>query len=621
MSTDSCPGPGPGASRHSKPGPADDPAVTGSAASGAAQAEASPTEAMPQRRRFLAQAFALGAVGASAGWWPAFEVQAGSARAACAAPPGFPAQIALFQQAYRNWSGEIQVDSLWTCSPRSAEEVVTVVNWARQHGYRVRPRGMGHNWSPLNLSPEQTCDERVLMLDTVTHLTRVQIDRSLQPARVKAQAGVLMQDLLARMEEAGLGLAHMPAPGDLSLGGALAIDAHGSAVPALGESRLPGHSYGSLSNLVLSLTAVVWDETQRAYVLRTFRRDEADCAAFLAHLGRALIVEATLQAGPNQRLRCQSNVNIPASELFAAPGSPGRTLASFLDRSGRVETIHFPFTRNPWLKVWALTPNLPPMVREASAPFNYPFSDSIPPELADLIRDINLGDVSRTPALGALQYGLVSTGLVFTASFDLWGWSRNVMLYVKPTTLRVTANGYAVITSRANVQRVVHEFVSFYQARADAYRAQGKFPVNGPVEIRVTGLDRSDEVALPNAVEPLLSAVRPVRDRPDWDCAVWLDLLTLPGTPEAEPFYREIEQWVFAQFSGSYALARVEWSKGWGYDAGGAWRDATVIGQTIPQSLRHGQAVGAGWDRALAILNRYDPARVFASPLLDRLLP
>ena len=35
-----------------------------------------------------AQALALGAVGASAGWWPAFEVQAGSARAACAAPPG-----------------------------------------------------------------------------------------------------------------------------------------------------------------------------------------------------------------------------------------------------------------------------------------------------------------------------------------------------------------------------------------------------------------------------------------------------------------------------------------------------------------------------------------------------
>lgn len=575
----------------------------------------------PRRRRFIGQALAAGAAAASAGWWPAFEVAAADRLATCAAPPGFPAQIGLFQQAYRNWSGEIQIDALWTCSPRNSAEVVAVVNWAHQHGYRVRPRGVNHNWSPLNVSPGQTCEDRVVLIDTVTHLTGVEIDRASQPARVKAQTGVLMQDLLARLEQAGLGFAHVPAPGDLTLGGVLAIDGHGTAVPALGETRAAGHSYGSLSNLVLSLTAVVWEPAQRAYALRTFRRDEADCAAFLVHLGRALIVEATLQAGPNQRLRCQSSVSIAASELFAAPGSPGRTLASFLDQSGRVETIHFPFTRNPWLKVWSLTPTLPPMVREATAPFNYPFSDSIPPELADLIRDINLGDVSRTPALGALQQGLVSAGLLFTASFDLWGWSRNLMLYVKPTTLRVTANGYAVITSRAQVQRVVHEFVTFYQARAEAYRAQGKFPVNGPVEIRVTGLDRAGEVGVANAVEPLLSAARPVRDRPEWDCAVWLDLLTLPGTPEAEPFYREIEQWVFSQFSGSYALARVEWSKGWGYGASGAWSDAAVIGQTIPQSLRYGQAAGAGWDAALAILNRYDPARVYASPLLDRLLP
>ncbi|MGH8080911.1 MAG: cholesterol oxidase substrate-binding domain-containing protein, partial [Lysobacter sp.] len=478
-------------------------------------------QADPHRRRFIAQALAVGAAGATAAWWPAFQVEAASHLASCAAPPSFPAQIPLFQQAYRNWSGEIQIDNLWTCSPRNAEDVVAVVNWARQNGYRVRPRGMAHNWSPLSLSPDQTCEDRIVLLDTVTHLTRFEIDRSVQPARVKAQAGILMQDLLARMEEVGLGFVHTPAPGDLTLGGVLAIDGHGTAIPAVGETRQVGQSYGSMSNLVLSLTAVVWNPAQNAYALHTFRRDEADCAAFLTHLGRALIVEATLQAGTNQRLRCQSNVNIPASELFAAPGSPGRTLASFLDKSGRVETIHFPFTSNPWLKVWTLTPSLPPMVREATAPFNYPFSDTIPPQLTDLIRDINLGNVSLTPSLAALQYTLISAGLVFTASFDLWGWSRSLLLYVKPTTLRVTANGYAVITSRANVQRVVHEFVTFYQARADAYRAQGKFPVNGPVEIRVTGLDRADEVAVPNAVEPLLSAVRPVRERPDWNCAVW----------------------------------------------------------------------------------------------------
>jgi hypothetical protein len=81
---------------------------------------------------------------------------------------------------------------------------------------------------PRELS-DQTCDDRIVLIDTVTHLTRVEIDRSVQPARVKAQAGVLMQDVLARMEEVDLDWVHALAPGDLTLGGVIAIDAHGTA--------------------------------------------------------------------------------------------------------------------------------------------------------------------------------------------------------------------------------------------------------------------------------------------------------------------------------------------------------------------------------------------------------
>ena len=46
-------------------------------------------------------------------------------------------------------------------------------------------------------------------------------------------------------------------------------------------------------------------------------------------------------------------------------------------------------------------------------------------------------------------------------SADLWGPSKNTLLYLKPTTLRVHANGYAVLTSRDRVQRVVSEFAAF----------------------------------------------------------------------------------------------------------------------------------------------------------------
>ncbi|GAA3290933.1 hypothetical protein GCM10020295_06490 [Streptomyces cinereospinus] len=50
--------------------------------------------------------------------------------------------------------------------------------------------------------------------------------------------------------------------------------------------------------------------------------------------------------------------------------------------------------------------------------------------------------------LGALQYDVAALGLVTTASGDIWGPSKNTLLYLRPATLRVHANGYAVLTSR-----------------------------------------------------------------------------------------------------------------------------------------------------------------------------
>jgi hypothetical protein len=67
----------------------------------------------------------------------------------------------------------------------------------------------------------------------------------------------------------------------------------------------------------------------------------------------------------------------------------------------------------------------------------------------------------------------------------------------------------------------------------------------------VTGLDKTTEVDVTNAGPPLLSGVRPRPDHTDWDVAVWLDILTIPGTPYASQFYREIEQWIFSNYSGS----------------------------------------------------------------------
>ncbi|MFJ8059156.1 cholesterol oxidase substrate-binding domain-containing protein [Streptomyces sp. NPDC096142] len=531
---------------------------------------------------------------------------------AAAELPDFPAEVGLYRSAYRNWVGEITADGLWACAPADADQVLSVVNWAWRHGRRVRPRGSSHGWSPLTIEPGTASDAPVLLVDTAPHLTGLALDSR---SAVRASTGVTLEALLTFLEGHGLGLTASPAPGDLTLGGALAVDAHGTAVPAHGEERTAGHTFGSLSNLVLELTAVVWDADTGAYVLRTYTRDEADCAALLTHLGRALVTEVVLRVGADTNLRCVSRTDIPAGELFAAPGSGGRTFASFLDASGRAEAIWFAFTEFPWLKVWSVEPTRPPASRHVSSPYNYPFSDNVPTVVADLAGRI-VSDAAwyLAPVLGNAQLTAAAAGLTATLSADIWGPSKNTLLYVRPTTLRETANGYAVLTSRAQVQRVVHEFTAFYRKRLAAYAALGRFPVNGTVEIRVTGLDRPADTELPGARPPLLSALRPSSEHPEWDTAVWLDVLTLPGTPHAEEFLRELERFLLRSYDGTDALARVEWSKGWAYTERAGWSDEEVLGTVIPGSF--GEAV---WGRAAGSFDRLDPHGVFGNAFLDRL--
>ncbi|MEV5847116.1 cholesterol oxidase substrate-binding domain-containing protein [Streptomyces sp. NPDC051985] len=549
------------------------------------------------RRAFLRSAAVLAAVPVLLAADPA---------EAAAELPDFPAGVALYRSAYRNWVGEITADGLWACAPADAGQVLAVVDWAWRNSRRVRARGASHGWSPLTITEGTAADDQVLLVDTTAHLTGLSLESG---SLVQAGTGVTLEALLTFLEGHGLGLTAAPAPGDLTLGGALAVDAHGTAVPADGEEPLPGHTYGSLSNLVVSLTAVVWDEDAGAYVLRTFGRDEADCAALLTHLGRALVTEVVLRVGANSNLRCVSRTDIPAGELFAAPGSGGRTLDGFLTRSGRVEAIWFAFTEYPWLKEWSVAPAKPLTSRHVTSPYNYPFSDNVPTVVADLAgRMVSDAAWYLAPVLGNAQLDVAALGLVTTLSSDIWGPSKNTLLYIRPTTLRINANGYAVLTERGEVQRVVHEFTSFYRERLTAYAASGRFPVNGSVEIRVTGLDEPADVGVAGAQVPSLSAVRP---RDGADTAVWLDVLTLPGTPYADAFLRELERFLFERFEGT----RVEWSKGWAYTESGVWSDEEVLGVRIPDSFG-----GAVWDGAVGVLDRLDPHRVFGNGFLDGVL-
>ncbi|MFI9359645.1 cholesterol oxidase substrate-binding domain-containing protein [Kitasatospora sp. NPDC053057] len=606
------------------------------------------------RRQLLGASAALG----GAAWLLRGTIGPDSAEAATSVPPGLPAGTELYQRVFENWSGEIRTDQLWTCAPRTPEEVPALADWAHANGWRLRASGYRHTWAPLTVANGTPDSTRVLIVDTSRYLTAITAD---SPTTVRAQTGAGMEALLAHLADRGLGLTACPAPGDLTVGGVLAIGGHGTAAPAHGELRPDGHGYGSVSNQVVRLTAVVLDPATGRYTLRTFDRAEADSAAFLVHLGRAFLTEVVLRAGADRPLRCVSRLDIPASDLFARPGAATggggllggllgggdgpRTLADFVERDGRVEAIWFAYTDYPWLKTWTVSPTKPLASRAVDQPYNYPFSDSIPEPVARLAGQIVSGAWGSAPLFGQLQYlvakvaltgdltdVLLSGGLLRDLlsgdlithllagglRSDLWGPSRTLLQYVRPTTLRVTANGYAILTKRADLQWVVSEFAAYYRQLLAEYQARGEFPVNGAVEIRVTGLDDPSYSGVPGARPPLLSALRPRADRPEWDTAVWLDVLAFPGTPGLERFARDLEQWLLRTFDGTRAGLRVEWSKGWAYTADAAWADQDLIGRVIPDSLRAGG--WPGWDEAVAVLDRYDPHRVFGNAFLDGLL-
>lgn len=530
-------------------------------------------------------------------------------------PPGFPAAIAVRREAYRNWTANIQQADVWTCEPRDTADVVMLANWARAHGFRLRPRGRAHGFAPLTLTGRSAAAP-VLLVDTTKHMTAMHLAAT-RPAAVQVGVGVTMDALLAYLESHGFGLAAMPAIGDLSIGGVLAIDAHGTGIPVAGEPPPSGHLYGSMSNHVVSLTAVVWDEQAREYVARTFERSHPDCAAFLVHLGRAFLTEVTLRVGANYALRCVSEVTIPGDALFAAHDAQektGQTFGELVEQAGRVEAIWFPYIDRTWVKIWTPQAARLPRSRPATAPYNYIFANSAPEPISSLVSRAVKGAPELAPELEALQYTTIVQGLAATASADLSGPSKNVLLYAQPSMLRYTTNGYAVCTSRANIQRVVHEFTAFFRARLQAYQQSNVYPVNGQVEIRVTGLDHAAEVGVSGARSPALSAVAVDPEHPEWDVAVWLDLLTFPETRYADSFYGDLEQFIFSNYRPPYAQARVEWSKGWAYTPEGPWTSHAMLTDTIPKTF------GDSWEWAKAKLTAYDPHRIYGNEFLDQLL-
>jgi hypothetical protein len=561
-------------------------------------------------------------------------------------PPGFPVTIPIKQEQFINWDKTIDVPGVWTCEPRSGDDVAAACTWAAQNGYTVRPRGIMHNWSPLSVTPGLPSYDKLLLIDTTVSLndiTFIPATGTSGPA-VKVGTGATMSALMQFLEEQqggngaapGYSFPHIPAPDHLTVGGVIAINAHGTAVPTPPNDDF-ATTYGSMSNRILSLTAVVTDPQNTdptAYQLKIFERGEKETTAFMTQLGRGMITEVTLQVIDNYNMRCLSITDIDQSVLFAVPSGgvmPPNSCGDFLNQSGRIEVIWFPFTSFPWLKVWTVEATKPASSRQVDGPNNYTFSDNLPDFVTTLIDTILNVDPSLTVKFGQIMLDMTISGLdglvlglpLLPQCRDIWGVSKNTLFYVKDTTLRVTANGYAVLMNKTGVQQAIADFTTQFETMLNDYNSQNKYPVNSPLEIRVTGLDSGDgmpSVTGGPAGRPVISSLATDAEtvKNNWDVAVWFDVLTLPGTQYSLDFYSELEQWFLQHFTTPTAKVVPEWSKGWAYTAAGAWTNTSFINH-IKQSFTTGRDADDNWVWETATLAKYDASNIYKSQLTEAL--
>ncbi len=102
---------------------------------------------------------------------------------------------ASWDEARRAWNLAVDQQPAAVALPETVDDVVAIVDFAREHGLRVAPQGTGHNAGPLGW-----LDETILL--KTSRLRGVEIDPASRRARV--EAGVLWMEVTEVAAEHGL---------------------------------------------------------------------------------------------------------------------------------------------------------------------------------------------------------------------------------------------------------------------------------------------------------------------------------------------------------------------------------------------------------------------------------
>lgn len=97
---------------------------------------------------------------------------------------------------------------------------------------------------------------------------------------MSVETGAILEDLLTFLENNGYGIFAYPEIGNITIGGIIAVGAHGTGIM---HKSNPNFRDGSVSNLVMEFDAVVWNHDSNSYALKTFHKMDTDFPDLLVY--------------------------------------------------------------------------------------------------------------------------------------------------------------------------------------------------------------------------------------------------------------------------------------------------------------------------------------------------
>uniref|UniRef100_A0A6M2CKE9 L-gulonolactone oxidase n=1 Tax=Rhipicephalus microplus TaxID=6941 RepID=A0A6M2CKE9_RHIMP len=195
---------------------------------------------------------------------------------------------------FENWSKTFSCKPEYFFEPKNQDELLEVLDFARQRGKKVRVVGAGFSPSDIACTPEVMVSmlqlNKVLKVDEAT-------------ATVKAEAGVTLKRLNeVELAQNGLALMSLAALSDITVGGAIATGVHGSGI-----------HHGIFSTQVLELELI----TSNGERLRCSKSENEEVfRAACCGLGSiGIVVTATVQCVPAFRL-LETRYSRPLQEVL-----------------------------------------------------------------------------------------------------------------------------------------------------------------------------------------------------------------------------------------------------------------------------------------------------------------